>query len=80
MEIVEHVKRLRGVLRIVIKCPKCGREGVVSVLESKRYRYLVVRHGDGSTHALSTQHIGAVLEELCRIRRELEGVCNLKGA
>jgi transcription elongation factor Elf1 len=79
MEIAEHVRRLRRMLRIVVTCPRCGREGIVSVLERGRYKYLVVRHGDGSTHTLS-QHIDVVLEELCRIRKELEQVCNLKGA
>ena len=74
-EIVERVRRLRRAVRISVKCPKCGREGVVSVLERGRYRYLVVRHGDGSTHALPQQHVGVVLEELCRIRKELEFAC-----
>jgi len=74
MEVVEHVKQLRRVLRIAVTCPKCGREGVVSVLERGRYKYLVVRHGDGSTHALSPQHVGAVLEELCRIKKLVQTV------
>ena len=75
MEIAEHVRRLRRVLRLAVVCPKCGREGVVSVLERGRYKYLIVRHRDGSTHTLTPQHAGIVLEELCRIRRELETAC-----
>ena len=75
MEVVERIRQLRRVLRIAVKCPKCGREGVVSVLERGRYRYLVVRHGDGSTHTLPQQHVGVVLAELCRIRKELELAC-----
>ena len=74
-EIAEHVRKLRRAVRIAIECPKCGRVGVVSVLERGRYRYLVVRHGDGSTHTLPPQHIDAVVEELCRVRKELELAC-----
>jgi hypothetical protein len=73
MSVVEHVKRLRQTLRITVKCPKCSRAGTVSVLERGRYRYLVVRHSDGSTHALS-QHIDVVVAELCNIRKELERI------
>ncbi|MFZ8811161.1 MAG: hypothetical protein ACO2PN_24035 [Pyrobaculum sp.] len=77
MSVVEHVKRLRQTLRITVKCPKCGDVGTVSVLERNRYMYLVVRHSNGSTHTVSPRE---VLEELCRIRRELEHICTLKGA
>lgn len=77
MSVVEHVKRLRRSLRITVKCPKCGHMGTVSVLERGRYRYLVVRHVNGSTHTVSPY---VVLEELCRIRKELELICALKGA
>ena len=79
MSVIEHVRRLSRSLRITVKCPKCGDMGTVSVLERGRYRYLVVRHADGSTHALS-QHIDVVFAELCRIRKELERICALKGA
>ena len=68
-DVAEYIRKLRRVTRV--KCPKCGREGTLSILERGRYTYLVVRHSDGSTHTLS-QHIDVVLEGLCRIRRELD--------
>jgi hypothetical protein len=78
-DVAEYIRKLRRVMRIIVKCPRCGREGTLSILERGRYTYLVVRHSDGATHTL-THHIDVALEELCRIRKELEQVCNLKGA
>jgi len=51
-----------------VQCPRCGSEGVLSILESNGYTYLVVRHPDKKTHTIPKSRAGDVL---CKVERDL---------
>lgn len=72
----ELVRMLRGLGVIMhIKCPKCGAEGSLSVIRIRNgYNYVVVRHSDGGTHAVSRSQIREVFRELCEVKKDLEYV------
>jgi len=74
--VVSLVDMLRGlgVYLHISKCPRCGAEGTLSVVVSKHgYRYLVVRHRDGSTHGVArTQITDEMFKELCEVKKDLE--------
>jgi hypothetical protein len=53
---------------IYMRCPKCGAEGTLTTLVTRRYIYLVVRHPNKYTHTISKPHVGEVL---CRIEQVL---------
>jgi len=71
----ELVRMLRGlgVMMHVSKCPRCGAEGSISVVTTKSgYKYLIIRHPDGSTHTVPKTHMSEVLRELCEVKKDLE--------
>jgi len=70
------VRMLRGLgVFMHAKCPRCGAEGSVSVVETKNgYKYLVIRHPDGGTHTVPKTDISAILKELCEVKKDLEYV------
>ena len=72
--VVDLVRMLRGMgILMHTKCPRCGFEGSVSVVETKSgYRYLVIRHSDGGTHAVPKTELSSVLRELCEVKKDLE--------
>jgi hypothetical protein len=72
--VVDLVRMLRGMgIFMHAKCPRCGYEGSVSVVETKNgYRYLVIRHSDGGTHAVPKTEISSVMRELCEVKKDLE--------
>ncbi len=72
----ELVRMLRGLGVIMhIKCPKCGAEGSLSTIRHPNgYKYIVVRHPDRSTHAISRSQIREALRELCEVKKDLEYV------
>jgi hypothetical protein len=71
---VELVKMLRGLgVYMHTKCPKCGREGSISVIKHPNgYNYVVIRHPDRSTHMVPRNQIGDVFRELCEVKKDLE--------
>jgi len=71
---VELVKMLRGLgVYMHAKCPKCGREGSISVIKHPNgYNYVVIRHPDRSTHMVPRNQIIYVFMELCEVKKDLE--------
>jgi len=71
---VELVKMLRGLgVYMHTKCPKCGREGSISVIRHQNaYNYVVIRHPDRSTHMVPRNQIIYVFMELCEVKKDLE--------
>ncbi len=76
VELVQELRKIGVVARVV--CPKCGSVGSLSVMRFKGYAYLVVRHEDKSTHAVSKNDIDIVAAALCSVKSDLERI--LRGA
>jgi hypothetical protein len=72
--VTDIVRMLRGMgIYVHAECPRCGLEGSVSVVETKDgYRYLVIRHPDGGTHAVPKTHLSSILKDLCEVKKDLE--------
>jgi hypothetical protein len=76
--VAELVKMIRGLgILMHARCPKCGAEGSISVVRHRSgYYYVVVRHPDKSTHAVSRDKLSVVLRELCEVKKDLEYIIN----
>jgi len=72
--VADLVKMLRGMGIIMhAKCPRCGAEGSISIVETKSgYKYLVIRHPDGGTHTVPKTELSEILKELCEVKKDLE--------
>jgi hypothetical protein len=77
--VIELVRALRLSIGVVIhvRCPRCGEEGSVSTLMSNGRYYVIVRHPDKSTHTVPKSHIGVLMPELCRVKKELENILQI---
>ena len=76
--VIELVRALRSIGVVMrVKCPRCGAEGSVSTLMSNGGYYVIVRHPDKSTHTVPKSHIGELMPELCRVKKELEHILQI---
>jgi|ADKH01.1.fsa_nt_gi hypothetical protein len=72
--VVDLVRMVRDMgIPMRARCPRCGLDGSVSVVETKSgYRYLVIRHSDGGTHTVPKTELSSVLRDLCEVKKDLE--------